>query len=128
MAPCIASIPSLPHVILKPRPSPASASNRYQAVFPPPTNRPGNEATSERDREALCLEGLGQRRVKLKVWRRTERGLQVEEKESVVFSNIEVRVEPSGLGDVEVTEYIARMRSGPFAFERFFRHKLFFKC
>ena len=32
------------------------------------------------------------------------------EKESVVFSNIEVRVKragPSGLGDLEVTEYIA---------------------
>ena len=37
--------------------------------------------------------------------------------ESVVFSNIVVRVKrtvPSGLGDVEVTEYIARIRSGPF--------------
>ena len=36
---------------------------------------------------------------------------QVEEEESVVFSNIEVRVKragPSGLGDLEVTEYIAR--------------------
>ena len=37
----------------------------------------------------------------------------------VVFSNIEVRVKragPSGLGDLEVTEYIARIRvrSGPF--------------
>ena len=72
---------------------------------------------SERDREALCLEDLGRRRVELKVWRRTERGLQVEEEESVVFSNIEVRVKragPSGLGDLEVTEYIARIRSGPF--------------
>ena len=32
-------------------------------------------------------------------------------------SNIEVRVKragPSGLGDLEVTEYIARIRSGPF--------------
>ena len=39
------------------------------------------------------------------------------EKESVVFSNIEVRVKragPSGLGDLEVTEYIARIHSGPF--------------
>ena len=48
---------------------------------------------------------LGRRRVELKVWRRTERGLQVEE-ESVVFSNIEVRVKragPSELGDLEVT-------------------------
>ena len=52
--------------------------------------------------------------------RRRERsgGLQVVE-ESVVFSNIEVRVKragPSGLGDLEVTEYIARIRirSGPF--------------
>ena len=55
-------------------------------------------------------EDLGRRRVELKVWRRTERGLQVEEEESVVFSNIEVRVKragPSGLGDLEVTEYIA---------------------
>ena len=53
------------------------------------------------------------------VWRRTERDLQVVEEESVVFSNIEVRVKrtgPSGLGDLEVTEYIARIRSG--AFER----------
>ena len=50
------------------------------------------------------------------VWRRMERGLQVVEDESVVFSNIEVRVKragPSGLGDLEVTEYIARIRSGP---------------
>ena len=64
-------------------------------------------------------EDLGRRRVELKVWRRTERGLQVEEEESVVFSNIEVRVKragPSGLGDLEVMEYIARIRvrSGPF--------------
>ena len=60
---------------------------------------------------------LGRRRVELKVWRRTERGLQVEEEESVVFLNIEVRVKrtgPSGLGDLEVTEYIARIRSRPF--------------
>ena len=60
-------------------------------------------------------EDLGRRRVELKVWRRTERGLQVEEEESVVFSNIEVSVKragPSGLGDLEVTEYI-RVRSGP---------------
>ena len=51
------------------------------------------------------------------VWRRTERDLQVVEEESVVFSNIEVRVKragPSGLGDLEVTEYIAHIRSGPF--------------
>ena len=70
----------------------------------------------ERDPEALCFEDLGRRRVELKVWRRTERGLQMEE-ESVVFSNIEVmakRTGPSGLGDLEVTEYIARIRSGPF--------------
>ena len=40
---------------------------------------------SERDPEALCLGDLGRRRVELKVWRRTERGLQVEEEESVVF-------------------------------------------
>ena len=35
----------------------------------------------------------------------------------MVFSNIEVRVKragPSGLGDLEVTEYIARIRSRPF--------------
>ena len=41
--------------------------------------------------------------VELKVWRRTEQGPQVEEDESVVFSNIEVRVKsagPSGLGDL----------------------------
>ena len=41
----------------------------------------------------------------------------MEEAESVVFSNIEVRVKragSSGLGDPEVTEYIARIRSGPF--------------
>ena len=51
------------------------------------------------------------------VWRRMERDLQVVEEESVVFSNIEVRVKragPSGLGDMEVTEYIARIHSGPF--------------
>ena len=60
---------------------------------------------------------IGRRRVELKVWRRTERGLQVEEEESMVFSIIEVRVKragPSGLGDLEVTEYIARIRNGPF--------------
>ena len=53
---------------------------------------------------------LGRRRVELKVWRRKERGLQVEEEESVVFSNIKVRVKrtgPSGLGDLEVMEYVA---------------------
>ena len=36
------------------------------------------------------------------------------EEESVVFSNIEVRIKragPSGLVDMEVTEYIARIRS-----------------
>ena len=57
------------------------------------------------------------RAIQLKVWRRTERGLQVEEEESVLFLNIEVRVKragPSGLGDLEVTEYIARIRSRPF--------------
>ena len=35
----------------------------------------------------------------------------------MVFLNIEVRVKragPSGLGDLEVTEYIARIRSRPF--------------
>ena len=35
----------------------------------------------------------------------------------MIFSNIQVRVKragPSGLGDLEVTEYIARIRSGPF--------------
>ena len=35
----------------------------------------------------------------------------------MVLSNIEVRVKragPSGLGDLEVTEYITRIRSGPF--------------
>ena len=56
-------------------------------------------------------EDLGRRRIELKVWRRTERGLQMEE-ESVVFSNIKVRVKragPSGLGDLEVTEYIAHI-------------------
>ena len=66
---------------------------------------------------ALCLEDLGRRRVELKVWRRTERGLQVEEEESVVFSNVEVRVKragPSGLGELEVAECIARILSGPF--------------
>ena len=49
-----------------------------------------------------------------------ERGLQMEE-ESVVFSNIKVRVKraaPSGLGDLEVTEYIARIRGGPFETRR----------
>ena len=45
----------------------------------------------------------------------------MEEEESVVFLNIEVRVKrtgPSGLGDLEVTEYIARIRSRPFERER----------
>ena len=63
------------------------------------------------------IEKLGRRRVEPKVWKRTERGLQVLEEESVIFSNIEVRVNragPSGLGNLEVTEYIARIRSGPF--------------
>ena len=70
-------------------------------------------AIGARSRSALPR----RRRVELKVWRKTERGLQVVEEESVVFSNIEVRVKragPSGLGDLEVTEYIARIRSGPF--------------
>ena len=56
------------------------------------------------------LGDLGRRRVELKVWRRTEQGLQVVEEESVVFSTIEVRVKcagPSGLGNLEVTEYNA---------------------
>ena len=72
---------------------------------------------SEREREARGRGDLERCRVELKVWKRTERGLQVVEEESVVFSNIEVRVKrawPSGLGDLEVTEYIARIRSGPF--------------
>ena len=57
-----------------------------------------------------CLGDLGRCRVGLKVWRRTEQGLQVVKEENVVFSNIEVRVKhtgPSGLGDLEVTEYNA---------------------
>ena len=43
------------------------------------------------------------------------------EEESVVFSNIKVKVKragPSGLGDLEVTEYIARTRGGPFETRR----------
>ena len=47
-------------------------------------------------------------------------GLQMEE-ESVVFSNIKVGVKragPSGLGDQEVTEYIARICGGPFQTRR----------
>ena len=71
---------------------------------------------SELDREALCLEDLGRRWVELGLEENgAERGLQVEEEESVVFSNIEVKVKragPSGPGDLEVTEYIARIRSG----------------
>ena len=75
--------------------------------------RAGRRSENEKPRD------LGRRRVELKVWRRTERGFQVVEEESVVFSNIQVRVKragPSGLGDLEVTEYIARVRirSGPF--------------
>ena len=54
--------------------------------------------------------------VELKVWRRTEwPGPSGGGEESVVFSNIEVRVKragPSGLGDLEVREYITRIRSG----------------
>ena len=43
-------------------------------------------AVGARSRSALLrLEDLGRRRVELKVWRRTERGLQVEGEESVVF-------------------------------------------
>ena len=63
--------------------------------------------------EALCLGDLG-RAKGLEV---NGAGPSVEEEESMVFSNIEVRVKragPSGLGDLEVTEYIARIRSGPF--------------
>ena len=65
-------------------------------------------------------EDLGRRRIELKGWRRTEQGLQMKE-ESVVFSNIKVTVKragPSGLGDLEVTEYIARIRGGPFETRR----------
>ena len=65
-------------------------------------------------------EDVGRRRIELKVWRRMERGLQMEE-ESVIFSNMKVRVKragPSGLGDLEVTEYIARIRAGPFETRR----------
>ena len=53
-------------------------------------------------------------RIESEVWR-TERGLQVVE-ESVVFSTIEVvdkHAGPSDLGDLEVTEYIARIHRGP---------------
>ena len=52
--------------------------------------------------------------VELKLWRRTERGLHVVEEESVVFSNIEVRVMrawPSELRDLEVTHAYAAGRS-----------------
>ena len=52
----------------------------------------------------------------LDVWRRTKRGLQVVEEESVVFSTMEVgdkHAGPSWLGDLEVMEYIARIRCGP---------------
>ena len=45
-----------------------------------------------------------------------ERGLQMEE-ESVVFSNIKVRVKRAGPSG-EVTEYIARTRGGPFETRR----------
>ena len=67
---------------------------------------------------AVCFEDLGRRPVYGLEENGAARGLQVEEEEeSVVFSNIEVRVKRaghSGLGDLEVTEYIARIRSGPF--------------
>ena len=62
-------------------------------------------------------EDLGRRWVELKVWRRTERGLQVVEEESVVFSTIEIRDKRAGLsrlGDLEMTEYIARIYRGQF--------------
>ena len=58
----------------------------------------------------------GGSRTALEVWR-TERGPQVVEEESVEFSNKEVRdkrAAPSGLGDLEVTEYIACIFRGPF--------------
>ena len=70
--------------------------------------------TGRRDRGSGTARG---RAKGLEASRRTKRGLQVEEEESVVFSNIEVRVKragPSGLGDLEVTEYIALICSGPF--------------
>ena len=54
--------------------------------------------------------------IELGVWRRMEWGLQVVVEESVVFSTIEVgdkHAGPSGLGDREVKEYIARIRRGP---------------
>ena len=36
----------------------------------------GAELAVEADREALCFEDLGRRRVELRVWRRMERGLR----------------------------------------------------
>ena len=47
----------------------------------------------------------------LEVWRRTERGLQVAEEESMVLLTIKVsdkHTGPSGLGDLEVTECISK--------------------
>ena len=75
----------------------------------------------------MCTTGAGHRGargsrtaldiiIELKVWRRTERGLQVVVEESVVFSTIEIEDKhagPSGLGDLEVTEYIARICRWP---------------
>ena len=54
--------------------------------------------------------------VNAEVWRTMERGVQVVEEESMVFSTIEVGVKhagPSGLGDLEVKEYIACTRCRP---------------
>ena len=61
-------------------------------------------------------EDPGQRWIaELEDWR-TERGLEVVEDESVVFSTIEVRDKhagPSVLGELEVTEYITHIHLVP---------------
>ena len=78
--------------------------------------RRGAGRPSEQDREASRINRFRTAPGRV-VWRRKERDLQVVEEVSVVFSNIEVRVKrggPSGLGDLEVTEYITRIRSEPF--------------
>ena len=77
-------------------------------------------ASRRSEMEEPSPEGLGRRWVELKVWRRTERGLQAVVEESVVFSTIEVRDKRAWSsrlgehGEVKVTEYIARIRRGQF--------------
>ena len=75
---------------------------------------------SERDREALCLEDLGRHRVAKGLEENRagpsgggggERGIFKHRGQGQAALGL---LKASGLGDLEVTEYIARIRSGPF--------------